>query len=80
MEIDWFLVILSITGSISFIFGSLLLFKKGFVEKLQKGIWKEKNTSWTEKELFTYNKYTRGITLFVVGLMLIAYVVFALLY
>jgi hypothetical protein len=43
------------------IFGLKLLFKNGFVENLQKGIWKSDTKGFTDGGDYNYNKYWRGV-------------------
>lgn len=74
------MVFLFIAGVYFTVFGSRLLFQKGFVEKLREGIWKEKNDHWPEKEGYNYDKYIRGISFLAAGLISLALAIFTLFY
>ena len=79
MRIDWFSILLLIIGIWFTFFGARVLFGKGFIEKLQAGDWKEKSGTWTEKEVYKYNK-TRGIRFFGSGLIIVVYAIWALFF
>lgn len=76
----WFLIALLITGLYGMVFGSRLLWERGFVEKMQKESWKEKNPYWTEKERYNYNKYNRGISMLISGIMFVGFAIFSLIW
>jgi len=77
---DWLAVILLVVGLAFIIFSLLLLFKRGFVEKLRQGIWKPKEYEvFPEKEGYSYDKYTRGIGLLVAGLLMVVFAIYSLL-
>jgi len=75
----WFFISLLIMGITGIIFGSLLLFKPGFVEKLRHDLWKEKNDTWPEKEGYFYDKYTRGLGLLIAGMLFAGFAIYSLI-
>ncbi len=76
-----FNILMFVLGLSFTIFGALLLFKKGFVEKMREGIWKsdEEYNPFTEKGGYSYDKYNRGIGYFIVGLITLAFSAYWLL-
>ena len=75
-----FVFFMSISGIGLFIFGFRLLFQKGFVEKRRQGIWKPDNKEWSGKEGYFVDKYIRGLSYLVVGLLLLGVVVYSLMH
>lgn len=55
-------------------FGGSLLFKKGYVEKMEREVWKTQNEKGTRD--YNYDKYTRGIRYLGIGLMFVFLSVF----
>ena len=75
----WPFVLTFIVGLLFAVFGFLLLFRKGLVEKLRKGIWKVPEDSvFAGKEGYRLDKYGRGIQSLIVGLFLIGFVIYML--
>ncbi len=77
----WLTIALLIVGLYLAIFGFRVVFQKGYVEKLQKGIWK----SDTDEEIFSkksgyfYDKYARGLKFLIVGLIFTSSAIYGLL-
>ncbi len=72
------LALFSLSGLGLTTFGLLLLFKKGFVEKLLRGLWKkpESITIFSEHGRYVDGKYVQGIGALISGLILLSFVIY----
>ncbi len=68
-----------LVGILFSVFGFRVVFQKGYVEKLQKGCWKEDEGSpYVGKEWYNYAKYVRGLRFLFSGLVLILFAILIL--
>ena len=64
-------------GTYFFILGVRILFQKGYVEKT----FDNSATKWfSSKSVYNYNKYNRGISLLIFGLIFIGFGIYMLLF
>lgn len=75
----WFLLFLLVVGIYFVVYGSRLLWEKGFLEKMLKESPKrESDKYWTEKEKYDFEKL-RAWGTFLIGILFTGFAIFGLI-
>ncbi len=65
----WLSIVLLVAGLGLQVFGLKVLFQRGFVERLRKGIWKDESGLFSDAEGYVFDRYVTGMFLVVAGLI-----------